>query len=425
LLKKIAVVCSTDPRNDFRIIKQIKFLKKSGYKVKVFGVSESAKKLLNGFDDFDLSLYKKDILPYVIRFILVKFRKSKNIFSIKSKIFRSEIVSSNKSITPYVKLKNKISKAIVDFYYVNYLTKIYKKDLLKFGPNIIHAHELPAGIVGSYIKGKIKCKLIYDSHELETSTHAVLPSISWWYRQLTEKNIVRNSDNVITVSNDIKDHLNIIYNKEKIDVIYNTPDILSKSSQFAGIRSRLKLQHCDKLAVYIGSAGEGRGLDIILKAVNLIPALHLAFLGIHSESEAAIYLKDIVRREKLSVRLYFISPIPNDKITMFIAGANVSLIATQDICLNHKFSMPNKLFESAFAGVPIVSTPIQSTSNFINELGIGEVASDYGYISYSKAIRIVLDNNKSYYNLISTEKLKDNYGWLAQEKKMLQIYDSL
>lgn len=427
LLKKIAVVCSTDPRNDFRILKQIKLLKKSGYTVKVFGVAESAKTSVDSFDDFDLILYRKDILPPAIRYLLIKYRRLKYIFSIKSKILHNEIINTNKSINNFNKLnfKNKIIRAFVDFYYVNYLTKLYKKDLLKFRPDIIHAHELPAGRVGSCLKSKIKCSLIYDTHELETSTHAVLPGISWWYRQLAEKNVVRNSNNVITVSSDIKDYLSKIYNKEKIEVIYNTPDFLPKNNRSGDIRSKLKLQNFDKLAVYIGSIGAGRGLDIILKAVNLIPNLHLSFLGVCPESDSAIYLKEIVRREKLSMRLHFISPVPHDEITTFITGANVSLIATQNICLNHKYSMPNKLFESAFANVPVVSTPVHSTSNFIEEIGLGEVAGDYDYISYSEAIRIVLENNKSYYNPTINEKLRENYGWLAQEKKILRIYNSL
>jgi glycosyltransferase involved in cell wall biosynthesis len=88
--------------------------------------------------------------------------------------------------------------------------------------------------------------------------------------------------------------------------------------------------------------------------------------------------------------------------------------------------MPNKLFEVAFAGVPICVSNLPEMSKFVSELGIGVIMDETRPDSIAGSIAFVL-KNKGRFALTDAAKqiLQEKYCWPRQAENLLQAYGEL
>ena len=53
-------------------------------------------------------------------------------------------------------------------------------------------------------------------------------------------------------------------------------------------------------------------------------------------------------------RVTVLPPVPSDELLEWTAGADVAFVGTPPVTINQTLTTPNKLFEAAMAGVPVV-----------------------------------------------------------------------
>ena len=109
-----------------------------------------------------------------------------------------------------------------------------------------------------------------------------------------------------------------------------------------------------------------------------------------------------------------------------ISSANVSGIPFQAVSLNHEYAMPNKLFEAAFAKVPLAVSELTEMKRFVEELGIGRVMDQRNPKDIAEVIKHILNNPEQYTGAhnISTV-LQEEYSWAAQAKQLIALYNEL
>ena len=68
--------------------------------------------------------------------------------------------------------------------------------------------------------------------------------------------------------------------------------------------------------------------------------------------------EQLVENLGLQSKVRFIDPVPPEKLLSVTASADLGLTFLEDCCLNHRYALPNKLFEYLAAGVPVIASDL-------------------------------------------------------------------
>lgn len=234
-------------------------------------------------------------------------------------------------------------------------------------PSVVQAHSLaamPAGILATRIIGKVK--LVYDAHELESERTGWSKGLKRIAR-VVERLFVRMADAVIVVSATIADWYAEHYRIAKPYLIRNMPETPQGSGpRVDGIRSRLGLAETDMIFVYLGKLTHGRGIPILVEAFQRCPPdRHLVLLG---DGSMETWLHGVAAANR---NIHVLSPVPSAEVIDFIASADVGLSLGEDVSLSYRYSLPNKLFESRHAGLPVIVANMPEMANFVHTHGGG------------------------------------------------------
>jgi len=290
-------------------------------------------------------------------------------------------------------------------------------------PDIIHAHDfetLPAAVRAAEICG---AKVIYDMHELEEGRlPAPGPALASW-KNWIERRALRRVAATITVSPSIAAYKARAFQIPTPTVVLNSPRMSPAPQGGPNLRDRCRLHPNTPLGVYVGVAGEGRGIEQLLAALASIPDVHLVVLGtvrpgLRPKFEEAARL--------LGDRLHVLSPVPHDEVVAHIASADFGVATIPGSCLNYEFCLPNKLFEMTFAGLPILVSATTEMKRFVAETstGIAVDAADVAAIARGLgAIQRSLDSLRP--DAAKLAALRGRYGWQRQAERLVEVYDAV
>lgn len=299
-----------------------------------------------------------------------------------------------------------------------------------FRPDVVHAHDLfclPAGLVAA---GAAGAKLVYDSHELEIHRNPPLPPILKRYYGWIESRAIRHADAVITVCDPIADHLRDEYHIARPVVLFNAPSIEPSPASAVkpartSIRSDARVPAHMKLGVYVGLVTINRGIETLLEALAGQPDVFIAAVG---PKNAAYAPSLLALAQKLGVadRFVMLAPVPPEQVVAYISGADFGLNPLIPVTLSYQYAMPNKLFEMAFAGLPIINSDALESARFVKEHGLGVIYPSGDAAACRAAIAKVAGNPAAYRlpaDALST--LRQAYGWHRQAEKLGALYRRL
>lgn len=301
-------------------------------------------------------------------------------------------------------------------------------ELLALAPNVVHAHDLVTLATAVAAKRRLGCRIIYDAHELETERNANHFPWTWRVIRRTERKLVRHCDAVITVSGRIAEHLAELYAIVRPTVIYNSPAIGPfdvDAEARPNVREHLGVEKGVSLAVYVGSITVGRGLAVAVSAIARLPqSFHLALIG---PRRPATYeeLEELCRSLCVRDRVHFVPPVPPADVVPFIRGADLSLSLVEDVCLSYRYCMPNKLFESVFAGVPVLASDLPEIADFLLRTGTGRVVDLADVEAVATAIRAICTTERIVIGAEQRRHLEATWGWSAQTARLRELYVGL
>lgn len=304
--------------------------------------------------------------------------------------------------------------------------RTYERAVKAFAPDAIHAHDLLTLAAAEPISLQLGVPFVYDTHEL--ALHVSNPPRGlgrWRYRRLETRGI-KSASAVITVSDSIADYLARDYAIERPVVLFNAPTIgETNEASRKDIRSDLKLAPDVPLAIFIGGVGRLRGTDLLVEALANLDGVHLAFVGGRKEA-ADRPLKIAAEKLGISDRIYFLPSVPVDQVVHYIASADIGIIPYQNVCLNHEYCMPNKLFECAAAGVPLVVASLTELKRFVIANGVGVVVDERDPQAIAEGIGQALENLDRYKPPAERlEEIRRHYTWPAQAAKLVALYRRL
>lgn len=290
-------------------------------------------------------------------------------------------------------------------------------------PDLVHAHDiycLPGGVAFAKQSG---AKLLYDAHEYEPARATKMPEDGSNIADPLELDCLRHVDRMTTVSLSIRDLYAKRFDGPVPDLIYNAPPAPRDDGDVPDIRALTGLRRDVSIIMFTGGVQrEARGLDKVLVAMTHLPEdVVLVAMGPRVPRNDA-WLLDEAERLGMTDRLHLVPGVPATDVVPTISGADIAIVATQDTSLNQRFSMPNKLFEGAFAGVPLVVPDLPDMGRFVAETGLGAVMNAHDPESIAATIRNVLADPARYTPSEEVRaRLQAAYSWGAQEDTLGRV----
>ena len=307
---------------------------------------------------------------------------------------------------------------------MNRLLHVYRDELDRLQPDVIHAHDLATLPAGSLAAAKTGAKLVYDSHELEVHRNVASGRLSRWARFIIERKRVRKADAVVTVCDSIADHLANAYRIPRPIVVMNAPNVSEAFRFDRDLRTDIGLAKEVPLAVYIGRITIGRGIEQCVQALVHWRGGRFALVGPVNQPtvDAA---QALARDLGVADRLYVMPPVPPNAVTSYVRTADISLVAIQNVCLSYFYCLPNKLIESAHAGIPVVASNFPELRRFVEISGAGLLIDEKdprdiaAALANAYRIREQLRPNAAQLAAVNT-----TYGWPTQKRALEGLYRS-
>ena len=241
---------------------------------------------------------------------------------------------------------------------------------------------LPANFLASKVKRK---ELVYDSHEYFTEVPELInrPKVQKTWETI-EKTMLPGIKHAYTVCDSIA---NVYKEKYGTDfkVIRNVP-FSSKNIQVEKNSSRK-----NKIILYQGAVNIGRGLEQAILAMHFIDKAKLVIAG---DGDIKHELEKLVDTEKLENKVLFTGRLPIEKLAQLTPTADLGLSIEEDLGLNYRFALPNKLFDYIQARVPVLVSDLPEMTNIVNYYKIGEICKTLEPKYLAEKIKTALEDEK-------------------------------
>ena len=281
--------------------------------------------------------------------------------------------------------------------------------------NMVNVHSLGLLPLGVWLKLKLGAKLIYDAHELETET-AGAKGIRKALSQLTEKLLIPYVDLTIVVGNKIKEFYQGKYQLKPIVTVLNCPQF-RQSHRTTLLRDKLNIPQHQKILLYQGGLGKGRGIEFLLEVGQTLSNQDYAivFMG-YGELEEKV--KAIASQYS---HIYFYPAVPPREVLQYTASADVGLSLIEDCSLSYRYCLPNKLFEYIMAQIPVMVSNLPEMREVVSSSQVGVVMEDVSRESFLNALSKLASMDRDHLkNQLS--KTSQEFCWEEQEKVMLAAY---
>ena len=376
-MKNILHLTQTDIRSDSRILKEISAAKDFGYEVVGIGIRLGEDTAESGLVNLDkivsIPLLSKRLvyLPKIIQHSLV----------------------------------------FVEYFARSFVLSIRSK------PDIIHCNDtlvLPIGILVKLVTG---AKLVYDAHELESDRNGLSKFLGKIILRI-EKVVWPLVDALIVVSPSIEEWYMNNVGKKSCAVVLNSPIIETQSElkHEDYLRDQFGIPKDVKIFIYVGILAPGRGIDLIIDAFTS-PDIKssVVFLGYGPLT------KELKDKSEQFRNIHVHDAVEHEKVVSIVRTADVGLCLIQNISLSDYYSLPNKLFEYCFSGIPVLASNFPDMSEVVNKYKLG-ICVDLNVEDVVEGIkgfeRGELDVNFSSSDLTEL-------GWKTQANKLIQLYQNV
>jgi len=232
--------------------------------------------------------------------------------------------------------------------------------VLRTRPRIVHCNDHNTMWVG--VAAKLTgARVVYDSHELWPDRNG---RPEWRPRLIAEEALfVRVADRVVTTSPGYADVLAARYRVARPLIVRNVPT----EDEAARVAPR---ETGDAVAVYVGGLLRGRGLEQAIDALALVEGLGLRLIG----PGAPAYRVELLQRARergVADRVEVRDPVAPHAVIAELRGATMGLALIQPVCLSYELTLPNKLFEYAAAGLPMVVSDLPVMAGVVREWDCG------------------------------------------------------
>ena len=252
-------------------------------------------------------------------------------------------------------------------------------------PDVIHANDLNTLTAACQAARKLKCRVVYDSHEICVENHN-MKGVYKKLNALCEKVFIKRIDKMVCVSHAAADYFEEKYGIEKPMVITNCALASEKAVSAEKNQGFEILNH--------GQYYAGRGYDVVIEAARHLkdyPEIKIALRGFGAMEEE---LRQ--RASEIGGNVEFYPPVLVNELIPYASKSMVGVAITENTCLNFKLSVSNKIFEYASAGLPVIMSDIPEHRYLNNKYNFGIVLKENTPECFAEAAKKLYEDKAFY-----------------------------
>lgn len=290
----------------------------------------------------------------------------------------------------------------------------------KDNADIYHSNDLntlPQGIICSKFRLKPK-KLVYDSHEVQTSRTGYNPKTIKFFEsfmiKFVDEMMVENHTRAKKNEELYGFYPKTLYNYSELYDIEEKPDV--------DLHAELGLPKEEKILLYQGGLQQGRGLELLIEMMPQVKEGTLVFLGAGKLEKT---LKEMAAQSSESDRIKFVEKVHFKALPSYTKQAYLGFQVLQNICFNHYSASSNKLFEYIMAHVPVVSCNFPEVKAVVDQ-GVGISVDSHDINQIAGAVnKLVADETLRDQYSEKCKVIKRIYNWENEKQKLLDVYNAL
>lgn len=426
-MKKVTMFVWNHFTNDARVNRECTTLADNGYDINLIAINDPKNPAISAYEEISntFKVHRVKRYPWLLqayqdhgkKFLLV-------VAGVQVVIIPSLFYISFTLMAAYL-LSLVVAAGMIKFkkirkWFINgaIITRMIVKGYIQ-NADIYHANDLntlPQAIVCSKLRLKPK-PLIYDSHEVQSDRTGYNPKtikrIESFMLKFVDQMIVENHTRAKYNEDIYGFYPKTLYNYSEKYNIEEKPQI--------NLHKKIGINEDEKILLYQGGLQQGRGLELLIEAMDEIKEGHLLFIGGGKLTQP---LKEQAEASKQAYRIHFLDKVPFQELPSYTREAYLGFQVLQNICFNHYSASSNKLFEYMMAHVPVISCDFPEIKKVVEETNTGLVVDSHNASEIANAVnQLVKDTNLRNQLSENTKQAKEIYNWNNEKSKLLEVYN--
>jgi glycosyltransferase involved in cell wall biosynthesis len=401
-MKKIAVFLWNNFVNDARVRREVKALREEGHEVTVICTYDGDEQNIFGEEYFEGA---RVIRVDNFKSILLRL----NLKAKHPSIGISKIVLIVMRVLEWIKVGKLINSGMVVFNMIRYgLRQPY---------HIYHCNDLKTLVQGYLCRlFNKRAKLIYDSHEVETSRAGGKGKVKY----ILEKYLVYKIDYMIMTTETRANYISELYNIDKPFVIHNYPIYREKDRERNDLYKLLGIQKNVPLLLYQGGLQVGRGIEKIIDAVPLFSKGVLVIIG---DGPLKSNLKKRVIQNGIEDKVRFVDKVPAEDLLYYTQHAYLGFQVLENTCFNHYSALSNKLLEYIMMEVPVICSSLPEMKKIVGPNNVGYCIENISVTEIANSVNYLIEDTQTYQKFKQNcKRIKTKYIWDIEKEKFVKIY---
>jgi glycosyltransferase involved in cell wall biosynthesis len=230
--------------------------------------------------------------------------------------------------------------------------------LFKENPDIVHSCDFDTVLPAIFFKKIKRKKLVYDIFDFYAESRYVGPlyrvlfAIEKWAICQSELIIIAHEKRIKQIGR-LPSHI-----EERIIVIYNTPE---KPANIRPWSRDISLPFFS----YVGILAFDRGLPSIIKTVAELKEIGMVFAGFGPLE------KELEKAAQTYPNIWFLGKVSYEE-ALVVQNSSIAMIALYDPTIpNNVYAAPNKLYEAAMLGKPLITSKGTLAADIVEKEGLG------------------------------------------------------
>ena len=311
------------------------------------------------------------------------------------------------------------------FLYAEFNSRLFFK-LLFTKADILLGNDLDV-MPATYFAAKWKRKpLVYDTHEYFTAMAGLekkpLRRKIW---KSIESYIFARVNHIYSICDSFAGLYKKDYNKE-IKTVRNVPYLhYHDSGQYEKQLNEIGqlIPHNKNILIFQGAGiNPQRGVEELVLAMKYLDPdkYHLLIVG---GGDIFSLIKEMINSNKLTDRITIIPKVPFPILRHITRQAQLGLSLDKSDNINHRFGLPNKIFDYLHAGLPVLVSRLIELEKIVDHYQVGSFVENYEPSHIASCIeKIFADPARMKIWKENTETLRRELNWENESKIVLEIF---
>jgi len=246
---------------------------------------------------------------------------------------------------------------------------------IRHKPDVVYAHDFYMAFPGRVAAWLSRAKFVYDAHELIIVTRKNRANLRFRLFCLLERFGLSAAHLVVAANRKRARLMRKYYGLKDLPVpIRNIPSV-TQSQALGDVENRYSFLRADgrRIIVYEGNVAISRGVHLFVNAMPLLR--HDCVMVLIGSGTGLDRVRECLKDGGLEKDVFLLDSVPHAHLHSILGLCHVGIVTYSFAGLNNIYCSPNKLFEYAYAGLPVISSGQSVLRQNVEAFAIGEYLS--------------------------------------------------